>query len=101
MEVTCAETSSSVVLNRRLLLVYPAVVLRDATNCEGAKILRCCKDNDEVVGLTIVDAIDLDENENAAAVLAGRSVAKRSVDITITFVWRRLLLLSDANFMEK
>jgi len=49
-----------------------------------------------------VDAIDLDENENAAAVLAaGRSVAKRSVDITITFVWRRLLLLSDANFMEE
>jgi len=48
-----------------------------------------------------VDAIDLDENENAAAVLAaGRSVAKRSVD-TITFVWRRLLLLSDANFMEE
>ena len=103
MEVTCAETSSSVVLNRRLLLlVYPAVVLRDATSCEGAKILRCCKYNDEVVGLTIVDAIDLDENENAAAVLAaGRSVAKRSVDITITFVWRRLLLLSDANFMEE
>eukprot|EP00984_Skeletonema_dohrnii_P033486 scaffold30246_cov72-Skeletonema_dohrnii-CCMP3373.AAC.1 len=48
----------------------------------------------------MVEAIDLDENENAAAVLAaGRSVTKRSVD-TITFVWRRLLLLSDANFME-
>ncbi len=64
------------------------------------KILRCCKDVAEIVGLTTVEAIDLEENEKAAAVLAaGRRVAKRSVD-TITFVWRRLMLLSDANFME-
>jgi hypothetical protein len=53
----------------------------------------------EVVGLTTAEENVLDENENAAVLAAGRSAAKRSVD-TITFVWRRLLLVSDANFME-
>jgi hypothetical protein len=66
------------------------MLLRDATNDVAA-----------AVGLRLFGVIiDLVENENAAVLVADRSAAKRSVD-TITFVWRRLLLIeSEVNFME-